>query len=333
MKLHAKVIHIAGSKGKGTCAQLLAKILELSGHKVGLFTSPFLFSEEEMIRVNGGQISKEDLNRLRADLDGSEFENQTQAAFLYFNEQECDYVVLECGWGGAMDATNTVENKDLTILTHIELEHTEVLGDTVEKITKEKLGICRPDVPLLTVASQLPEVFETIKAEGREPILVPAADLGDHHPESAGLALAAAEQLGITVTPEIHAELEKFTIPGRFEIVKWDKHTLILDGAHTYDSIVYLREKVLEYALHHGLGNPFWAIHFLKDKRADLHELFVRTRTKWIDLEDERAGAAPAGLNSVGVEEFLESLKKEEAGRLVVFVGSFRLVAAVKSRS
>lgn len=330
MKLHAKVIHIAGSKGKGTTALLLAKILELSGHKVGLFTSPFLFSEEEMIQINGENISKADLDRLRVGLDGSEFENQTEAAFLYFNEQECDYVVLECGWGGAMDATNTVENKNLTILTHIELEHTEVLGDTVEKITKEKLGICRPGVPLLTVASQVPAVFETIENAGLEPILVPAVDLDDHHPESAGLAMAAAEHFGITVTPEIHAELENLKVPGRFEVLKWDKHTLILDGAHTYDSVLYLREKVLEYTLHHGLGDPFWAIHFLKDKAPGLNKLFVRNHTVWIDLDDERAGTAPEDLNAVSIDEFLESLEIEPAGRLVIFVGSFKLVAGVK---
>lgn len=331
MKINAKVIHIAGSKGKGSTAWLLSQILILSGQDVGLFSSPYLIKETEMIQVNGVAIDQKDLDRLRSDLQGSEFENQTQAAFRYFNEQACDYVVLECGWGGKRDATNWVENKDLTILTHIELEHTEVLGDSIEAITQEKLGICRPGVPLLTVASQVPEVFSTLEAMGIPPLLAPAADLGTHHPESVGLAILAAEQLGFPVTPAILKALERLKIPGRFEVIPWQGHTLILDGAHTYDSVTYLRERVLEYALHHGFEEPFWAIHFLKDKNPDLNKLFVRNHSVWIRLEDERAGSVPEDMNALSLEDFMKSLGGQAPGQLVVFVGSFRLVAAVKS--
>jgi len=328
--MKAKVIHIAGSKGKGTTASLLARILELCGAKVGVFTSPFLFDESEMICVNGVAISGSDLERLREGLEGSDFEQITAAAFEYFETKKCDYVVLECGWGGKIDATNTVDSKVLTILTHIELEHTEVLGSSVEEITREKLGICRPGVPLLTVSTQLPEVYRTISDEGLSAVIVPSVDLGNHHPDSVGLALAAAEQLGIVVTPEMFADLESFVIPGRFEIVKYGKHTLILDGAHTYDSIIYLRDKVLDFATHHDLSDPFWAIHFLSDKREDLPSLFPRTHTIWIEIDDERAGTPPEYLNSVTVEQLLRSLEKESEAQFVVFVGSFKLVAGVK---
>ncbi|MBT5517159.1 bifunctional folylpolyglutamate synthase/dihydrofolate synthase, partial [Candidatus Peregrinibacteria bacterium] len=129
--LKTPVIHIAGSKGKGTTANLLGKILELSGKKVGVFSSPFMYKVEEMAKINGVPMENmqayvDRVQSVNADL--SEFEYWTLASLLYFSEQDLDYVILECGWGGLNDATNIISDKVLTILGHIELEHTEVLG-------------------------------------------------------------------------------------------------------------------------------------------------------------------------------------------------------------
>ncbi len=333
--LDASVIHIAGSKGKGTTAHLLAKIFELHGKKVGLFTSPAILDVEEMIQVNGKSISTLELqnlfDRIRAvQTELSPFEEQTLAALLYFKEQTCEYVVLECGWGGLNDATNLVDNKVMTLLTHIELEHTEVLGKTVEEITRNKLGICREGVPLLTVPTQPEAVFDVMKEEGVEPMIAGAYDLGHHHPESAGLAVMAADLLGMSIDSVVHEELAKLTIPGRFEIVKMGQHTLILDGAHTYDSIEYFLERVNEYAWQHELPEAQFAIHILKDKRADLWELFPLARTVWVPLQDERAGICPERLSEKSVGEILDPLLKTSEPQLVVFCGSFKLVAEVK---
>lgn len=333
--LDASVIHIAGSKGKGTTAVLLAKILELNEKKTGLFTSPAILEVEEMISINGKNITTSELQKLiervREIQTGlSDFEEQTLAALLYFQENHCDFVVLECGWGGLNDATNIVENKLMTLLTHIELEHTEVLGKTVEEITKNKLGICRPGVPLITVPTQPEEVFEVMKTEGYEALIAGAYDLGRHHPESAGLAVMTADLLGMSIDSVIHEELVKLVIPGRFEIVPFGKHTLILDGAHTYDSIEYFLERVNDYAWQHGFTEPYFAIHILKDKRADLWELFPRARSIWVALEDERAGTRPDELSEKTVEEILSELEKENTAQLMVFCGSFRLIAALK---
>jgi folylpolyglutamate synthase/dihydropteroate synthase len=333
--LSSPVIHIAGSKGKGTTAFLLAKILEMSGRKVGMFSSPAIFRIEEMIQVNGIHISEEKLKeymtRVPALREGlSEFESITLAGLAYFEDEGCDFVILECGWGGAKDATNAVERKALTILTHIELEHTDVLGQTIPEIAAEKIGICRQDVPLLTVASQVPEVFDEIEEAGFSTTIVPSRDLGYHHPESVGLAVAAAEQLGITINDEILSALERLQIPGRFEITEWGMHTLVLDGAHTFNSIRYVRERVLEYAQNKGLADPLWGIHFLSDKQKDLWKLFPVQRTIWAEIDHPRAGDTPGALPSATVTEIFEQLKAEQTPKLLVFVGSFRLVAAVK---
>lgn len=134
--LSAQVVHIAGSKGKGSTTILLARLLQNAGHKVGVFTSPAVLEEREMVQINGEAISFEKLEELKkkvlaVDPSLSEFEVLTLAAFAYFEEEKCSHVVAECGWGGARDATNVLQKKALTILTHTELEHVGVLDDTL----------------------------------------------------------------------------------------------------------------------------------------------------------------------------------------------------------
>ena len=173
----------------------------------------------------------------------SKFEEITLAAYLYFKEENCDYVVVETGIGGRLDSTNIVDNKILTILTHIELEHQEILGDSIDKITREKLGISRPGVPLLTPSNQHLNVMEEISKSGLTPVLCSSFELGNHHPEACGLAFYALDLLGITVDARIIERMKNLLIPGHFEIKKLGIHTLLLDGAHTFDSIQSLHEK------------------------------------------------------------------------------------------
>lgn len=340
--LNASVVHVAGSKGKGTTSFLLAKIIELHGKKVGLFTSPAILRNEEMIQVNGKCISTEKLQVLIKEIRSayallwpldeklSEFEEMTLAAFLYFQKENCSYVVVECGWGGKNDATNILEKKAITILTHIELEHTEVLGKTLAEITKNKLGICRPGVPLLTLPSQMKEVFDEIKKYGYVPIIAPSYELLNHHPESAGLAVMAADMLGFTIDQNIHKALEKIVIPGRFEIIKFGIHTLILEGAHTYDSIEYFLERLHEFENKNEFPSPLFGIHILKDKPKDLWTLFPSTKSVWIPIDDERAGEKPDILSASSVSGVFDQLNREKEPQLFVFCGSFKLVAAVK---
>lgn len=338
-KLESKVIHIAGSKGKGTTAFLLAEALNTAGFKVGLFTSPAIFCFEEMIRIDMKEISMaalqaklETIRRIELEnaVQLSKFEEITLAAFAYFKEEKCDYVVLETGIGGKWDSTNIVDEKSLTIVTHIELEHTEILGDSIDKITQEKLGICRPGVPLLTPANQHKIVLDEMEKESHKAILCSSFELGNHHPEACGLAIFALDILGIPFSDNIRNRMKNLQIPGHFEVKKFGLHTLILDGAHTFDSIQSLHSKVLHFAQSEGLPDPMWVVHFLKDKPRELVNLFLKKNSLWMDIINERASTPPDNFTHATAKEIFDDLRREEIPKFVIFTGSFRVVADAK---
>ena len=167
-----KVIHIAGTNGKGSVAAMISEMLRADGHKVGTFISPYIHSFYERIQINGRPIPAETLARLWERVrplaaDGVAFEAVTAVGFLYFAEENCDYLVLETGLGGRFDATNTVKNPLLSVLTHIDLDHTELLGDTVEKIAAEKCGILRAGGRAVTTPHQNPDALEVIREHCR----------------------------------------------------------------------------------------------------------------------------------------------------------------------
>jgi dihydrofolate synthase / folylpolyglutamate synthase len=172
-------VHIAGTNGKGSVAIKMAKGLESLYPRVGLFTSPHIASFRERIRINGEMISIKDTDRLLKrviELPGTFFELTTLLAFLYFAEQKVDIAVIETGLGGRLDATNVITPR-LSIITSISLEHTEILGDTVEKIAGEKAGIIKPGVPVILgphasmisspQAIYILESFPTVEMENR----------------------------------------------------------------------------------------------------------------------------------------------------------------------
>ena len=247
--LDASAVHIAGSKGKGSTAHLLAKLLELSGKKVGLFTSPHILRLSETTQINGCEIDAEFQKKRISEIQEmgeniSHFEAMTLLAFEHFNAESCDFAIIECGRGGRGDATNILQEKALCLLTHIEFEHSEFLGDDLEAITKEKLGISKEGAAFIVSIDQSNEVKNVIEAELENVIWAPRFELAHHHPSSLGLALSAAGQLGISISPEMLEALAELKIPGRFEIIKWGIHTLILDGAHTHDSVDFLEKEV-----------------------------------------------------------------------------------------
>lgn len=154
-----RYIHITGTNGKGSTAAMLASILQEAGYTVGLFTSPHLCAYNERIRVNGMDISDEELCSAAEivrpavdDMDSppSEFERFTAMALVHFHRSACDIVVLEVGLGGRLDATNVIPAPEVAVLTNIGLEHTEILGDTLEKVAIEKAGIIKPGTDAVT---------------------------------------------------------------------------------------------------------------------------------------------------------------------------------------
>lgn len=148
-----KYVHVAGTNGKGSTCHMIASVLKAAGYKVGLFTSPFVIDFRERIQLNGEMIAKSELAEIIAEIklvveklsgegiEPTEFEIITAAAFLYFLRQECDIVVLEVGLGGLLDSTNIIKSSEVSVITSISLDHTDILGDTLLKIAEHKCGI------------------------------------------------------------------------------------------------------------------------------------------------------------------------------------------------
>ena len=172
-------IHIAGTNGKGSCAHTIAAILQQCGYKVGLYTSPHLVDFRERIRVNGQPIPDtyvvEFVEKERAffePLHPSFFEITTAMAFKYFREMQVDIAVIEVGLGGRLDCTNII-TPILSVITNISLDHTQLLGNSLEQIAMEKAGIIKSGVPVV-IGEALPEtrpIFEAIAAENKAPII------------------------------------------------------------------------------------------------------------------------------------------------------------------
>jgi len=187
-----KTIHIAGTNGKGSTAAMIHAILRESGLKVGLYTSPHLIRFNERIRINGLPISDEYIIKFMAQfnsvidaVEATFFEATTVLALHYFSNQEVDVAVIETGLGGRLDSTNVID-PELTIITSIDLDHQQLLGETLIDIAVEKAGIIKKQTPVL-VCSQTPEVMDVIRKKAQEsnsPIIYsndPKNIIIDHH--------------------------------------------------------------------------------------------------------------------------------------------------------
>ena len=282
-----KFIHVAGTNGKGSTASMLSSILQCAGYKVGLYTSPFIYRFNERMRVNGADIPDEQLAKITEYVKPfadsmkdtpTEFELITAIAFEYFKREECDVIVLEAGMGGRLDSTNVIRNPLLSIITGIALDHTAFLGDTVEKIAKEKAGIIKDNAPVLfgvedkiaaevilgvanTEASKFYQsdyskltinssslsgtVFDY---KNRQNLKIKL--LGSYQPKNASLVLDAIDLLnerGLCISENaIYDGLESATWRARFEIIKQNP-MVIFDGAHNPQGIDVAVESIKHY--------------------------------------------------------------------------------------
>lgn len=266
-----KVIHIAGTNGKGSVASMISEILKADGKKVGLFVSPFIIEFAERIQINGAYIPKAELVKLtqkmifvqenlkEKGIELGQFEFITAIALMYFKEQACDYVVLETGLGGKYDPTNIFKKPLCTVITKISFDHTAILGNTIEQISSEKAGIIKSEVPCITCLQNqkaLKVLIECCKSLSSPLSIVdPTAAqnvetcfshtsfsyngedynlslLGVHQVENALLAIEAVK----IVLPNISNEVIKMGLvsvshPARLEVIK-NNPTVIIDGAH-----------------------------------------------------------------------------------------------------
>ncbi|MFZ4115659.1 MAG: bifunctional folylpolyglutamate synthase/dihydrofolate synthase [Chthoniobacterales bacterium] len=258
------VFHIAGTNGKGSVAAFSASLLKAAGVRVGLYTSPHLIDFRERIQLCEEMIASEDLEegirRLQSAIRGwnilpTFFELTTALAFDYFARSKCDVIVLETGMGGRLDATNVETEKIACAITPIGLDHQEWLGSTLAAIAREKAGIMRPGVPVVTV-SQPEEVMQVLQQESdrlgaplkvvAEPLQenIPIGLAGSHQRWNTALALKLMEQGSWKFSEQnIEEGLNNVSWPGRFQRLSFFNNgaqELILDGAHNPAAIKQL---------------------------------------------------------------------------------------------
>lgn len=282
-----KFVHIAGTNGKGSTAAMTASILSKAGYRTGLYTSPYIYRFHERIQVDGVEISDEELAEITeyvkplADSmaqSPTEFELVCCIAFEYFYRKKCDIVVLEVGMGGAWDATNVIEVPEVAVITNIGLDHTEYLGDTVEKIAETKSGIFKPHGHGVVYRStpSVEAVYERVCAErdvslrkadfeglvlkahtlegqvfdcgSRKNLVLPL--LGDHQLHNASVVLSIADTLigeGWKISEQnIYDGIRDVRWPGRFDIV-CRKPLFIIDGGHNPQCIEALVKNIRDY--------------------------------------------------------------------------------------
>ncbi len=250
--------HVAGTNGKGSVCAILSAILSEAGIKTGLYTSPHIFEYTERFKINGEDIIREDFEKYvflvsnLADENGihlTEFEILTAVAFKYFYDNKVEVVVLETGLGGRFDATNVINKNLCAIITHIDLDHTERLGNTKDKIAFEKAGIIKLGCPVITC-----EGYEAIKdaADEKDSLLLMVQPFEDtenlslkglYQKENLSLALAAVRLVYPGISPcVVNDALKKVKHIARFEFI--EEKNLIVDGAHNPSCALALRESL-----------------------------------------------------------------------------------------
>lgn len=273
-----KFIHIAGTNGKGSVASALSAILIQAGFKTGLYTSPALVDFSERIKVNSVPIGDCDLCRntekVKAACESmikkglphpTEFEIVTALGLMQFKKEKCDYVVLEVGLGGRLDATNVIEAPTLCIITSLSLDHTDRLGNTIEEIAGEKCGIIKGDVRVLTTENQPIGAMTVIKKSAKHLTVTPVPEIkeetldgirfdsdgmrdiffpltGEQQAENASLAVRAAKMLGIG-DGDIKEGIKKTYHPARMQKLS-DNPLVILDGAHNPSAMEHLEKNI-----------------------------------------------------------------------------------------
>lgn len=281
-----KFIHVAGTNGKGSTAAMLASILRAAGYRTGLFTSPFIHSFNERMQVDGASVSNSALAEIVDELSPAassmkdpctEFELVTAAAFLWFKKEKCDLVVLEVGLGGRLDATNVIRSPECAVITNIGLDHTAVLGDTLEKIAFEKAGIIKGG-PVVSYAqepgvasvlygaaefsgsklrfadfSAIESISDTLRGQafrikGGPEYYLPL--LGANQLKNAATAICVIETLresGWTISGEaVRYGLMTVRWPARFELISENPY-FVVDGGHNPQCLESTAENLQKY--------------------------------------------------------------------------------------
>lgn len=369
-----RCIHIAGTNGKGSVSANIASILEAAGYRVGKYISPNLIRVNERITVNGVEITDGELSACLARIEPiaaqvekdtgiapTQFEIWTAIAFLYFAEAGCDYVVLEVGLGGEFDATNVITRNAIAVITRLDLDHTQYLGNTIEEVAAAKCGIMKADSETRTVvvAEQVPEAMAVIDEKAaalnltvkvaRPTLLSPegiherfsvdgiesirAGIPAYHQAENAAIAAVAAKALGID-EKSIRDGISAAKNPARFEILS-DDPPVIYDGGHNENGI-----KALLFSLDRYFEGRVRTVVFacMADKEIEgslrlldngnTHFIFteVKDNPRALSANDLKEKAASFGISGDAFAEIGDAYRAAtERGELTVICGSLYL--------
>jgi dihydrofolate synthase / folylpolyglutamate synthase len=374
---NAKVITVAGTNGKGSTTTTLAAILNAQGFHVGLYQSPHIYRFNERVKLAGQEVDDQSLidafvlvDQARRDcnLSLSFFEATTLAAFVIFKQKQCDVWVLEVGLGGRLDVVNVV-NPDVAVITNIGLDHTDWLGDTIEKIAFEKAGIIRPNIPVVFGGNQtLPDAIQQKAAELQAPLYALNRDyfyayaedgqtwnfassgttlklpLGQLAVENLSTAVAAILLSGLTVRQDaIETGIHNARLAGRFEIRQIQNKTVIFDAGHNPHGVEFLLKqlrKFLEYNKQYTEVVSVFSM--LADK--DIHSVVKLLKNsvftwKIAPLTAPRAASMQqleSALQDEAVQQFKNvqaafqsALKESKNNQLILVCGSFHTLEAV----
>ncbi|MEF2800394.1 MAG: folylpolyglutamate synthase/dihydrofolate synthase family protein [Acutalibacter sp.] len=364
-----KFVHVAGTNGKGTCATLVASALGACGLRVGLYTSPYVLEFRERFQIDGEMIPKEELveevetlapiaDQFEESGDQvTEFEYITALALHWFARRQCDIVVLEVGMGGRFDATNVIDVPEVAAIMSISLDHTAILGSTLEKIAFEKAGIVKAGGRLVLYPDQAPEVTQELEQicqerqvelfrpdlsqveEGERSIggtaftvagtrwgdvALRTPFLGEHQVKNAVTALKVLEVLagrGWPVTPQaVAAGFEKAFIPARMEVIS-QQPLVLLDGGHNPGCSQALRQALEEFVPQRKVA--IMGVMADKDSRGELQVLGP--------LFSQIVTVAPEGHRAMPAQQ-LAQIAQEFCPK-VVPAGSCREALAVAARA
>ena len=298
-----KVIHVAGTNGKGSVCASLSSILTSAGYKTGLFTSPHLVKVNERIKINNVDISDEKLEEIltraedaskKTNIDLTFFEVLTIVAIIYFHDEKCDVCIFEAGMGGEFDATNVFEKVELSAITNIGFDHMEILGNTIEEITKAKAGIIKNNTPVVIYDYQNKNIEKIIedKAISQNAKLIKtdfsliknnqdgSFDYKNH--EHIKLKLEGGHQifnacmvleiinilqdLNYTISEEnIKKGFQTVNWPGRYQIIS-EKPYIVLDGAHNELCFDAILPQIKSDIKNRNIKSLEFILAFLKDK-------------------------------------------------------------------
>jgi len=264
-----KTIHVGGTNGKGSCSHLIASVLQCAGYRVGLYTSPHLKDFRERIRINGEMISEDNvINFIEhhkstiEEIEPSFFEITTALALLYFSEQEVDVAVIEVGLGGTLDCTNII-SPEISIITNISYDHTNILGNTLEDIAQQKAGIIKQKTPVIIGEYQnenIKKIFKE-KADNEQAPIFFAQEININTPEcqlkgiyqeknkrTVMVALNELHKKGFKISPNdikngFEQVIEQTNLQGRWQKLS-ENPLIICDTGHNEAGFRYLAQQL-----------------------------------------------------------------------------------------